>query len=98
MEEPLDLTAATHIILPGVGSFASFSLNQGWRDALHTAADNGGKVLGICLGMQMLGDTSEEGDGIGLGLIPGRSRKLALMRMGWDKVYGLGEVYFFHQY
>ncbi len=91
---PEDLFDATHIILPGVGSFASLKIDM-WRGAIFKATI---PVLGICLGMQALGDTSEEGEGFGLGLIPGRSHRLPKMRMGWDYIPEEGYFYFCHQY
>lgn len=73
VSDPAQLDAATHVILPGVGSFGA-----GMR-ALDQAAmsdrirrffrDEGKPVMGICLGMQLLAAHSEEGDCAGLGLL-----------------------------
>jgi glutamine amidotransferase len=75
-DNPQVIKSAKHIVLPGVGAFANgmkalSRLNAG--DAINRAAENGANVLGICLGMQMLMDESEEfGKHSGLGLIPGK--------------------------
>ena len=75
-DNPQVIKSAKHIVLPGVGAFAKGMkalnrLNGG--DAIKRAAENGANVLGICLGMQMLMDESEEfGKNPGLGLIPGK--------------------------
>lgn len=81
------------ILLPGVGAFdhAVRELQQrGLFDALQQFAASGRPLLGICLGMQLLLDSSEEGELSGLGLIPGRSVKfeasahLRVPHMGWN--------------
>lgn len=76
------------LVLPGVGAFtpAAERLAPGigaMRDALHS----GLPCLGICLGMQLLLDESEEGPGIGLGVIPGQVVRLPAKRLpqiGWN--------------
>ena len=73
--DPDQVLKADRIILPGVGAFAS-GMNElrtrGMDDAVKCIANAGRPVLGICLGMQMLLDTSiEYGQHQGLGLIPG---------------------------
>lgn len=70
-----ELALCKRLILPGVGAFdAGMSLLNlsGMRNALDKAVANGIPLLGICLGMQMLGLSSEEGDAQGLGYIPFR--------------------------
>jgi glutamine amidotransferase len=68
------LEDATHLVLPGVGSFAAGmrALEQAnMVEAIRKFAFEGkGHVLGICLGMQLLAEHSEEGDCAGLGLLP----------------------------
>lgn len=70
-----DILAAERIILPGVGAFAKGmeGLHKyGLVDAIKQYAGSGRPFLGICLGMQMMFDSSEEfGNHKGLGLIPG---------------------------
>lgn len=84
----------THIILPGVGSFDSGIKKlklSGWHSYI---LDNPNiKILGICLGMQMLCDGSEEGSAEGLGLIPGyfkqfkrKNLDMKIPHMGWNFV------------
>lgn len=96
--DPSEIKSATHLIIPGVGSFGSLDIADDWRLAIREYSLSGMPVLGICLGMQALGDSSEEGEGVGLGIMPGRSMRLPRMRMGWDRVIGFGDVYFCHQY
>lgn len=76
------------LILPGVGAFApaAAALAPG-RDAMRAAIDGGLPTLGICLGMQLLFDGSDEGPGDGLGVVPGRVTRLVAERtpqIGWN--------------
>jgi imidazole glycerol-phosphate synthase subunit HisH len=77
---PADLDSADGIILPGVGAFGSamLDLNKlGISDSIKLNALKGKPLLGICLGMQLLFDESDEfGITPGLGLIEGRVEKL----------------------
>ena len=97
-EHPLILYEADRIILPGVGSFkeAMVSLQEGgWVEALEHHVEKERKaLLGICLGMQLLADSGEEG-GItqGLGYIPGNVRQLdkigcglRIPHIGWNDI------------
>lgn len=74
--DPKAIRLATRVVLPGVGAFAVGMEELGRRGldiAIREAAERGTPVLGICLGMQLLLDESEEfGTTNGLGLIPGR--------------------------
>lgn len=95
-----ELAKADHILLPGVGSFdhAMRLLNaSGMRETLdYLVKDRKVPVLGICVGMQIIGDSSDEGQDAGLGWIPGRTRDLGgrgpahrglpLPHMGWNDV------------
>ena len=93
-----DLTGATKLILPGVGAFdhAIKQLNSsGMRQCLEKLVlVNGIPVLGICVGMQMLAECSDEGQQPGLGWIPGKVKSfkslhlpnLMLPHMGWNDV------------
>ena len=73
--EPGVITQASHLVLPGVGAFEDGMKglsSAGVLDAIRIFADTGNPMMGICLGMQMLLDGSEEyGKYQGLGLIPG---------------------------
>lgn len=91
-----DLELATKIILPGVGSFDSAmkKLNlSGMRPMLESKVFKEKiPLLGICVGMQMFADDSEEGTVPGLGWINGKVKKLPLSsnlplpHMGWNSV------------
>lgn len=84
--------AATHVILPGVGAAADAMERLRARnlDALIPRLKQ--PVLGICLGMQLLYQASEEGGAQCLGTIPGTARRLQPVRgrpvphMGWNQV------------
>lgn len=76
------------LILPGVGAFAPAAerLAAG-REAMRAAILGGLPTLGICLGMQLLFDDSDEGAGLGLGVIPGRVTRIEARRLpqiGWN--------------
>jgi glutamine amidotransferase len=78
------------LVLPGVGAFgaAAERLAPG-RTAMRDAVARGLPAIGICLGMQLLFDASDEGAGAGLGLIPGRVSRLRAQRVpqiGWNTV------------
>ena len=99
-----ELRSATRVILPGVGAFdhAMTLLHEsGMRQALdELVVGCGVPVVGICVGMQMLADGSEEGTLPGLGWVPGRVRsfrsvpqsaQLPLPHMGWNDVQPLAQ-------
>ena len=75
---PEELTAARGIIVPGVGHFgATRALGDAWVGAIRTRVDEGCPLLGICLGMQWLYESSEEAPELkGLGVLPGRVVRL----------------------
>ena len=77
-ETPGDLARALGIIVPGVGHFgATQALNREWVDAILDRIGEGAPLLGICLGMQWLYESSEEAPELpGLGLLAGSCRKL----------------------
>jgi len=93
--DPNIILEADKIVLPGVGAFAD-AMNglkeRGLVNILLDAIQSGVPTLGICVGMQMLFDFSEEhGEHPGLGLIPGRVRKFDLTsqkipQTGWNQV------------
>jgi glutamine amidotransferase len=86
----VELDVVDGLVLPGVGAFGAAAERLApWSAAIRSAAAGGLPVLGICLGMQLLLDASDEGPGAGLGLIPGRVRRLRAGRvphMGWNTV------------
>ena len=78
--DPERILATRRLVLPGVGAFADGMRElreRGLVEPLREFARRGGHFLGICLGMQMMFDASEEfGVHEGLGLIPGRVRPI----------------------
>lgn len=78
--EPTVVARADGIVIPGVGAFAPAMeslVESGCGAAIRAFADSGRPVLAICLGMQLLFDESDEGGRHrGLGLVPGRVRRL----------------------
>ena len=94
--DPDVLGQADGIILPGVGAFdpAMQHLNDRFlAQPLREIAHRGTPFLGICLGMQILFDGSEEGQEPGLGIIPGWVRRfrsepgLTIPHMGWNTLH-----------
>jgi glutamine amidotransferase len=88
-----DLRAAMNadlLVLPGVGAFgAAADAMQNSQSDLAAALVDGLPCLGICLGMQLLFDASEESPGKGIGFIPGnvtRLRTSKVPHMGWNKI------------
>jgi len=86
------------LILPGVGAFgAAVARLAPGRAAMRSALEAGLPCLGICLGMQLLFDASEEGAGAGLGLVPGTVTRVRATRsphIGWNTVEGTGDSLF----
>lgn len=82
------------LVLPGVGAFgAAASTLAPLAHELRLALASGFPCLGICLGMQLLFDSSEEGFGVGLGAVRGQVRRLRARRvphMGWNLVVPSG--------
>jgi glutamine amidotransferase len=88
-----EIAAADGIVLPGVGAFHEGMDQLGSLKETVCAASKEVPLLGICLGMQMLMDSSEEhGTHEGLGLIPGRVRRfprvpgIKVPHMGWNTI------------
>lgn len=88
--DPRRLLDGDALVIPGVGAFgAAAERLAGAAAELRAALRAGFPALGICLGMQLLADASEEGAGAGLGVVPGRARRLRARRvphMGWNAV------------
>ena len=98
-EGPADIETADKLVLPGVGSFGAGMRNlkeRGLIDVLRRKVlDEKTPLLGICLGMQLLTEYSEEGDCPGLGFVPGATRrldmsgvpeKLRIPHIGWNEI------------
>ena len=94
-----DIKSATHLILPGVGAFdqaMTLFNNSGLRESIEKRIfEDRVPIIGICVGMQMLASSSEEGSLPGLGWIPGTvrafssnisSRSLPMPHMGWNSL------------
>jgi imidazole glycerol-phosphate synthase subunit HisH len=97
-EEPIRSLDADGLVLPGVGAFAPAAerLAPG-RAAMRDALRHGYPVLGICLGMQLLLERSEEGGGEGLGVIEGdvcRLRASQVPQIGWNAIEGADDTLF----
>ena len=113
--DPEAVRAAARVVFPGVGAAASAMANLralGLVEAVREAAV-AKPFLGICLGMQILFDHSEEDGGVDLlGVLPGRVRRFPTVpgckvpEIGWNQVKGLSvegvpdgsEFYFVHSY
>jgi imidazole glycerol-phosphate synthase subunit HisH len=87
---------ADAVVLPGVGAFDPAIQHLRSRDLIHPIQDiiaSGKPFLGICLGMQILLDGSEEGQEPGLGAVPGIVRRfrpeprLTIPHMGWNRLH-----------
>ena len=86
-----DLAGADGIVIPGVGSFGDAMRNlTPFADSLFDSVDSGTPLLGICIGMQVLFDISEESDSAGFGLIKGDVVRLPegvkIPQMGWNEL------------
>ena len=93
--EPSQIVEADSLLLPGVGSFrkAMIALKQKGLDQaiIEAVKIKGCKILGICLGMQLMGiSSSEDGDTIGLGLIPAAVEKFIPHEIGLNKIPHIG--------
>jgi glutamine amidotransferase len=94
-QAPADLANSTKLILPGVGAFdhamARFEASGMRGPVEELVLQRKLPVLGVCVGMQMLAGSSEEGNASGLGWVAGAVRRfrgpgLALPHMGWNSV------------
>jgi imidazole glycerol-phosphate synthase subunit HisH len=106
LQSPEKLADCSRVILPGIGSWDAGvkSLHKsGMFDAILSYAKLGRPMLGVCLGMQLLLDESEEGTLPGLGLVSGKCVKFNkeivthVTHMGWNTVRVLKKETFFPQ-
>ncbi len=104
-EDPRVVRDAAFVVLRGVGAFGPGMRGlraRGLEEALRERIASERPLLGICLGMQMLCDASEEAPGVaGLGAIPVGVRRLAAARLphlSWARVDPGGWAYFAHSY
>jgi glutamine amidotransferase len=90
--DPLACVDAEILVLPGVGAFGHAATRLApARVPLRDAIRAGLPTIGICLGMQLLFDSSEEGDGAGLGVVAGSVTRLDATRLpqiGWNTLGG----------
>jgi imidazole glycerol-phosphate synthase subunit HisH len=94
-DRPQDLLAADAVVLPGVGAFDPAMQHLRSRHLVPVIQDivaSGKPFLGICLGLQILFEGSEEGHEAGLGIIPGTVRRfhpepgITIPHMGWNQL------------
>lgn len=101
--DPAVVRAAHGVVVPGVGAFGACALglrNGGFEALALEAARSGKPLLGICVGMQLLFDSSEEmGQHAGLGLLPGQvlrfpdgmvnaaGQRLKVPQIGWNQLW-----------
>ena len=90
-----DLEQADAIVLPGVGAFdpaVKHIRERGLEEPIKAVIASGKPFLGICLGLQILFESSEEGKEPGLGILPGKVRRfrpepdLTIPHMGWNQL------------
>jgi glutamine amidotransferase len=92
---PADIEQADAVVLPGVGAFdpaVQHLRSRGLEEPIKQAIASGKPFLGICLGLQILFDSSEEGTEPGLGIISGTVRRfrpepgITIPHMGWNEL------------
>jgi glutamine amidotransferase len=94
-DSPADIERADAVVLPGVGAFdpaVKHLRSRGLEEPIKQAVKSGKPFLGICLGLQILFDGSEEGTEPGLGIIAGTVRRfrpepgITIPHMGWNEL------------
>jgi glutamine amidotransferase len=94
--DPMLILEGDVVVLPGVGAFGAAAARLApARELVRSALEDGFPCLGVCLGMQLLFDESDEGPGVsGLGVLRGAVRRLRGARiphMGWNEVVAAGK-------
>jgi len=91
--DPKRVAAADALVIPGVGHFGHCVRairDKGLDQAIAACVGTGKPVFGVCVGMQVLFEGSEEDPEVGLGILPGRSRRLPddvkVPHIGWNDV------------
>ncbi|MBQ1331624.1 MAG: imidazole glycerol phosphate synthase subunit HisH [Lachnospiraceae bacterium] len=94
--DPETILSADRVILPGVGAFGAAMASireRGLEEVIRKVCAQGTPFLGICLGLQLMFEESEEDPGVrGLGLLPGKIRRipdapgLKIPHMGWNSL------------
>ena len=90
--DPAIIRAASHVILPGVGAARAAMERLQKAGLVSVIPELRQPVLGICLGLQLLFESSEEDDVACLGILPGRVRRFApaperpIPHMGWNQI------------
>jgi glutamine amidotransferase len=101
-ESPERVLTARRVVLPGVGAFGAVAerlARTGLAEALRDRTAQGAALLGICLGMQLLAEGSDEAPGaIGLGVIEGKAERFGdgtrVPQLGWNRVEPGGQSRF----
>ena len=95
--DPVQIAKAAALVIPGVGHFGSCvrAIRRQGLDAVVRGFEGTGRpVFGVCVGMQVLFDGSDEDPEVGLGVLPGRVRRLPddvkVPHMGWNTVTWTG--------
>lgn len=98
VSDPAMLLESESIVFPGVGAFgAAMETLRPTLPALRRRINDGTPTLGVCLGMQILFDRSEESPGEGVAVLRGEVRRLRAERvpqMGWNDVVALDDPLF----
>jgi glutamine amidotransferase len=100
--DPERVRSATHVILPGVGMAADCMARLQQTGLVDTIKQLKQPLLGICVGMQLLFESSDEGEVSCLGVLPGRVQRfpdragLPVPHMGWNQLQDY--VYFVHSF
>lgn len=95
-ETPKELDSAKGVIFPGVGHASSAMESLKEKGVAEWLKNTKKPVLGICVGMQLLFETSSEGETVGLGIIPGALQKFdetqaKVPHMGWNRIQPAGK-------